>query len=313
MNTEKLTSFEQISESYLGKEPTELFAEHGKSFYFASIVFKKQRLERIAILYRLCRFIDDCADELPEQESDRAISEILKDLDDPSRETRVNQMVAQVEQWGVKRDFVRELVIGAQFDAKGGEIKTTADLMIYCYRVAGVVGLMMCPMIGVSSRAAYPHAIDLGIGMQLTNICRDILEDAGRERSYLPHEMLKRAGLSIEDLKPGATPEVVKALVKRCLDEADRYYTSGYEGLAFIPLRPRFVILLAGEVYRHIGVKIRKHDYQVLSGRTFLSKPAKFWVALKTLVKVASPWFWVSKAHVASLHSSIQSLPGTNR
>jgi phytoene synthase len=276
-------------------------------------VFRKERLVKIALLYRLCRFIDDCADELPEQESDRAIVEILNDLDDPSRETQVNRLVSQVEQWGVRRDYIRELVIGAQFDAKGGDVSTTTDLMVYCYRVAGVVGLMMCPLIGVSSREAYPHAIDLGIGMQLTNICRDIREDALKGRSYLPVEMLKRVGLEQQHLMASQTPDLLKILVKRCLDEADRYYLSAYEGLAFIPIRPRFVILLAGEVYRHIGIKIRNNDYDVLTGRTYLSKPEKFWVAFKTLFKVAMPRFWIAKSHMAQLHSSIRSLPGAHR
>ncbi|MEO0337308.1 MAG: phytoene/squalene synthase family protein, partial [Pseudomonadota bacterium] len=305
--------FEQISESYLSRKPEALFAEHGKSFYFASMVFRKERLVKISLLYRLCRFVDDCADELPEKESDRAVAEILKDLDDPSRDTRVNELVSQVEQWGVGRDFVRELVIGAQFDAKGGEIRTTQDLMIYCYRVAGVVGLMMCPLIGVQSKQAYPHAIDLGIGMQLTNICRDILEDARKGRAYLPTEMLTKARLAPSDLEKPVTPDALKALVKSYLNEADRYYSSAYEGLAFIPFRPRFVILLAGEVYRHIGVKIRRNGYDVLSGRTYLSMTEKFVVAFKTVFKMATPKFWVSRAHVASLHVPIQSLPGANR
>lgn len=301
-----------LTEEYLKADPRELMAKHGKSFYFASMIFSKARLLKIATLYRLCRFIDDCADELPDLESQTAIKSILDDLNNEANDTKFNQLVAEVVSWGVERSYIKELVIGAQFDAQGGKISTSADLMLYCYRVAGVVGLMMCPLIGVKDKKGHPHAIDLGLGMQLTNICRDVLQDAHMNRIYLPEDQVTESGLSISELQKAETPKELSLLVHKTLDQADQYYLSGYSGLAYIPFRPRVVILLAGEIYRHIGIKIRKNNCQVLSGRTYLSFTEKILVTFKTMGKLISLCFWKPQNHTSSLHTLINELPGTN-
>lgn len=286
-------TFEQLTVEYFKVDAQELMAKHGKSFYFASCIFKKSDLKKIATLYRLCRFIDDCADELPPEESARAVASIFDDLNNPDKKTSFNLLMGEVEGFGVKRWQIRELLIGAQFDVLGGQVLSEKDLMLYCYRVAGVVGLMMCPLIGVSSKIAFAHSIDLGIGMQLTNICRDIAEDAENNRSYLPN-----LGL--------LNPEEVKKLVRETLDKADRYYSSAYDGLSYIPIRPRIVILLAGELYRHIGVKIRKNHYDISGGRTYLKLWEKIFVGFKCLLKLCKKNFWKSSSHRSNLHFSIQ-------
>lgn len=305
-------TFKTLTEQYLKQDPEELMAAHGKSFYFASMIFSKERLTKITKLYKLCRFIDDCADELEKDESQLAITSLINDLEHPQNTTQFNQLVSEVENWGVKRSYLKELIIGAQFDAHQGEIKTTRDLLLYCYRVAGVVGLMMCPLIGVKNKKAYPHAIDLGLGMQLTNICRDILEDAQMNRTYIPDSELEN--ISIEVLqKQGDTPEEIKKLTAQLLEKADQYYVSAYQGLSYIPLRPRLVIMLAGEIYRHIGVKIRKNNFNVLQGRTYLTINEKVFVSFKTLIKLGIVFFKTPKIHKKDLHTLIQDLPEAHK
>ncbi|MCO4756079.1 MAG: squalene/phytoene synthase family protein, partial [Bacteriovoracaceae bacterium] len=181
-------TYNALIENYLKADPVNLMARHGKSFYFASLIFSKERLNKIATLYKLCRFIDDCADELSLDESKYAINKIISELDNRKDESELNSLISQVQSFGVERGHLKELVSGAQFDAQKGPILNESDLMLYCYRVAGVVGLMMCPLIGVRDLRANPHAIDLGLGMQLTNICRDVLEDAQNGRVYLPED-----------------------------------------------------------------------------------------------------------------------------
>lgn len=294
-------------------DPKQIMSEHGKSFYFASMIFNKERLLKIATLYKLCRYIDDCADELSLQESKKAIRMILQELESEGELAELTSLVCEVNQWGVERSFIKELVIGAEFDAHEGHIETLKDLMTYCYRVAGVVGLMMCPLIGVSDRSAYPYAIDLGLGMQLTNICRDILEDAKMGRTYIPDELLKKSGLSLEMIKRrGPTPLSLQEIVALLLKQADLHYQSAYQGLAYIPLRPRLVILLAGEIYRHIGVKICKNSHDVLGGRTYLRTSEKVVVSLKTLRLLFSRSFWFTTQHMKKLHQLISELPGTH-
>ena len=282
-------SFKQLTQSYLLADAEELMAKHGKSFYFASLIFSRSDLKKIATLYRLCRYIDDCADELPKEQSALAVASILTDLKNPQNITSFNILMKEVESWGVKREHIRELLLGAEFDVRGGEIRTEADLMLYCYRVAGVVGLMMCPLIGVKSSIAQAHAIDLGIGMQLTNICRDVSEDAARGRWYLPNS---------ESLK---TMEM-KNYIKKTLDTAEVYYKSGYEGLSYIPIRARFVIFLAGELYRHIGLKIRKSNYDVSGDRIYLNLAEKLIVTVKSIFKLKRSFFWKPKNHKDELH-----------
>lgn len=305
-------TYASLTDEYLKADAIDIMALHGKSFYFASMIFSKANLLKVATLYRLCRFIDDCADELPEQESKMAIVSIIFDLNHPENPSKFNHLVQEVESWGVERSFIRELVLGAEFDAQGGSIRSSSDLMLYCYRVAGVVGLMMCPLIGVTDKRGYPHAIDLGLGMQMTNICRDILEDAQRQRIYLPENELEKRGLSLKHLQQAPTPQELKPLVKSLLDQADEYYASGYTGLSYIPFRPRLVILLAGEIYRSIGVKIRKNDYQVLSGRISLSIIEKLIVTVKTTRKLLMSLFWKPETHLGALHQHLANLPGTH-
>lgn len=286
-------TYDELTRSYLLANAEELMSKHGKSFYFASLIFSQSDLKKIATLYRLCRYIDDCADELPESESSLAVTSILADLENPHHNTSFNVLMKEVESWGVKREQIRELLIGAEFDVRGGEIRSEKDLMLYCYRVAGVVGLMMCPLIGVTSPQAYAHAIDLGIGMQLTNICRDVREDADRGRCYLP------GADSLSDLE-------LKMRIKKTLDIADLYYKSAYEGLSYIPLRPRFVIFLAGELYRHIGMKIRRNNYDVSGGRIYLNLVEKVIVTVKSIFKLGRSFFWKPNHHKHELHFLIQ-------
>ncbi len=282
-------TYDELTRDYLLANPEDLMSKHGKSFYFASLIFSKNDLKKIATLYRLCRYIDDCADELPESESAIAVASILKDLENPHHETSFNVLMKEVESWGVKRKQITELLLGAEFDVRGGEICTQKDLMLYCYRVAGVVGLMMCPLIGVTSPEAHAHAIDLGIGMQLTNICRDVREDAERGRCYLP------GADSLSELD-------LKIRIKETLDIADLYYKSAYEGLSYIPFRPRFVIFLAGELYRQIGMKIRRNNYDVSGERIYLSFAEKIIVTFRSIFQLGKSFFWKSRDHKHELH-----------
>ena len=289
--------------------PEKIMAKNAKTFYFASLILDRKRLNDVARLYTLCRLIDDCADELEGEESLRALEKIKTQiLCSPS--SPVAKVIADL---GVDRRHLSELLNGAIFDAKGGTIRNRDELLVYCYRVAGVVGLMMCPLIGVTDQKAHRHAIDLGIAMQLTNICRDILEDATNERSYIPEEQLSDSGISLQQLrKKGDTPEAVKHLVKNLLDKADLYYESAFNGLSYIPLRPRLCIWLAGRLYQGIGRKIRRKGYEVLRGRTFLNTFEKCLSSAVSLLGVLKPFFWRKRSHQSSLHSNLLHLPGVS-
>ena len=302
-------TYDSLRLSYLKEDSTALMAKHGKSFRFASLILPAGNIQMVSDLYKICRFIDDCADELTPEESQKALENIKQNLSNPIGETTLNAIFEKVEKNGVDRRYLQELIDGAKFDIQKKEIKSEKDLIVYCYRVAGVVGLMICPLISVTNKKGYPHAIDLGIGMQLTNICRDILQDLKNGRIYLPKDWLKDD--KMDTGKVGKlTPSRIKAITGRLLNLADKYYQSGYDGLAYIPLRPRLSILVAGEVYRHIGKKIRSNQYEMRVKRVYLNRLEKIWVLIKTLPLLSTSFFWKSKPHNSSLHKYVKGLPG---
>ena len=170
---------------------------------------------------------------------------------------------------------------------------------------------MVCPVIGVKNEDAWPFALDLGIGMQITNICRDILEDARNDRCYLPTEDLTKWGINPEELSiQGAASEPLKNYVKHLITLADSYYQSGFAGLRYIPFRPRLAILVAGRMYQAIGHKILEKQGEVLMGRTYLTTWEKIKVSLFALVELIKGNFSTSKTHDRHLHTHLKGLPG---
>ncbi len=296
--------------NYLNCNPEKIMSQHGKSFFWASQFFSRSQLHNVSVLYTFCRFIDDLADEnkpsLAQVELLKISQELQGYVDHP--------FIKKVLSLGVKVEYINELIDGALFDTRKGLIHSPQELLIYCYKVAGVVGLMMCPVLGVTDKSAYAHAIDLGVGMQLTNICRDVLEDAQNNRYYLPLEEIQQSGLGTEDLKKaGEVYPQLSHLVKKYLLLADKYYKSGVQGLAYIPLRPRFAVMIASNLYRAIGVKILKNDCDVLKGRTYLNNWEKLINTIWALKGLFKPSFWIKGDHDIKLHLCLKGLPGIER
>jgi phytoene synthase len=166
-----------------------------------------------------------------------------------------------------------------------GEVRVAdmAEPLRYCYRVAGTVGLMRTAALDVTVPEALPHAIDLGVAMQLTNICRDVREDALRGRRYLPATLvsvLEPAAL----IDPACTARAAAVhAVRTLLDLADRHYTSGEQGLRYLPFGARAGILVAARVYRKIGVVLRRRDGDCWSSRARVGATAKAAITLGAL------------------------------
>lgn len=293
-------------ENYLSQGPEKVMARHGKSFFWASQVFSKEMLHRVATLYTFCRYVDDLADECEPQDSRVRLEGVLQELDQ-GKGAFSNIFGPQK----IPTVFARELLDGALFDVNNGEIHSHQDLMIYCYKVAGVVGLMMTQVIGVTKKEAYAFAVDLGMGMQLTNICRDVLEDAKNQRSYLPGDQLQKKGLDISRLSQvGDTPPELASIVAEYLALADEYYDSALEGMRYIPWRARFAILLAARLYQGIGHKLRRNHYNVLAGRTFLTSWEKVVVSFFAFFEFLFLRFKRKSQHHDKLHDALRGLPG---
>ncbi|MEM8608466.1 MAG: phytoene/squalene synthase family protein [Myxococcota bacterium] len=263
------------------EEHWQVMSFHARSFRWAAAFLRASHRERVAALYAFCRTVDDLADgEWSSPESRHDLEQICEALDaEPGAEAKWPKHYLWFRglcvESGIDFQVVRELMNGMVADLSLVRIENDRELIRYCYRAAGTVGLMMCSVFGVTDRRAQRHAIDLGIAMQLTNICRDVLEDADAARVYLPAERLKPYGVTPEQLVRGvADPEGVSLVVSEMLEMAESYYQSGDEGMVFLPRRARWAVLIASRLYRAIGRRLR---------RTQASNPL--------LGRVVVPWF----------------------
>lgn len=239
-----------------------------RSFSLASSFLPKSVRQDARALYAWCRLVDDAVD----QASNRSKAEsLLSDLSDDVKRCRQGiTPLCPASQWiapliasrKIDPKHAEDLLEGMKMDLRGDVVKNDEDLEKYCYHVAGTVGLMMTSLMGVQSHLAGKPAIALGTAMQMTNIARDVREDAELGRSYLP-------GIS-KVLE--AEPSEIRFAVEKILKKAELHYETAIEGLHFLPRSCRFAIRAALELYREIGRQIRRNGFSVLERRTVLGK-----------------------------------------
>lgn len=294
----------------------DVLAENSRSFNWASVFLPADRRDDASVVYALCRLIDDAADEADDDERARVHLQLLRDELTGRRPARplVQQFLQVAERRDMDLTYALELLEGVESDLGSVAFETDRELLRYCYRVAGTVGLMMCAVLGVDQEDALPHAIDLGVAMQLTNICRDVLEDARRGRVYIPAERLRAAGTTPNDVLEGnADRAAVATVVDDLLEIADEYYVSADDGMHYIPARCRLAIVVASRVYRAIGVKLRSNGSNALAGRTIVGWAGKAWWVGRSLFAYASPrisGLGRCRGHDATLHDALRGLPG---
>ena len=296
----------------------DVLSRKARSFRWAAQFLSGARHDDAAILYAFCRLVDDTADEAS------SVEEAAQGLD-----SLTHQLLGQRELTPLIAAFLDmsarcqlhlswalELIAGVRSDLEPVRFVDDVQLLRYCYRVAGTVGLMMCAVLDVNDDQAYPYALDLGIGMQLTNICRDVAEDAAMGRVYLPQVRLRHHGVQPQELLDGtASSEGTSRVVRDLLNMADVYYQSGERGMRFIPTRSRVAIMVASRVYRAIGVNLRKNDCNALEGRTIVPWTDKsVWVA-NALGRLTLPHTYGLTPlieHDRDLHLALDGLPGAN-
>ncbi|MEN0088710.1 MAG: phytoene/squalene synthase family protein, partial [Pseudomonadota bacterium] len=180
------------------------------------------------------------------------------------------------------------LVRGFEMDVDERAYVTIADTEEYCYHVAGVVGVMMAQVMGVRSEATLDRASDLGIAFQLTNIARDVIDDAHAGRMYLPLDWLKEQGLESIDPDDPDHRRRLYGLALRLLDRADPHYESAHAGIAALPWRSAWAIAAAGRVYRDIGSKLRQGGPDAWQSRISTTKGRKIFLLALALKDVAA-------------------------
>lgn len=291
----------------------EILAKKGKSFHWAKKLLSTKHGERATRLYAFCRYLDDIADEATSSAQAKSVlMEISQSLrSGNSQDPVVADAIHLMSDCRIEPQIPCELINGLLTDLDEVELKTVDELLRYCYRVAGTVGLMMSDVLDVVEPAASPFAIDLGIGMQLTNICRDVQEDARMRRRYLPHEIVGK--ISLEDLisPTESQAERLRFSIQFLLNLADDYYASGESGLPYLPLRARHGILIASKVYHAIGQKLRSRNYSYWEGRVVIPKSRKLGITFMSLGgSLFNSGFWTKpQQHRPELHRALQALP----
>ena len=234
---------------------TNLLKKHAKSFYWASFFLSKKIFDKCSSLYNFCRTLDDIVDDNNKVEVKR--ENFLKfkkdftnkDLNNPI----IKEMWAIIDSENISKQVVMDLFDGVETDLKEKvHINSKKDLLVYSYRVAGTVGLMMSKILKVKNKEALKGAIDLGIAMQLTNIARDVCEDKSRNRQYIKHDF---------------------SSIQEIINESQVFYENSFYSISDIPLRSRFSVIVARRVYRKIGdyiIKQKNTDNYNKAGKIFV-------------------------------------------
>ena len=240
--------------------PQNFLSIYAKSFNWAGFFLSKKVYQNSSDLYDFCRTLDDIADQDLELEiKKRIFREFKNDFLNQNLENPIIKKIHNlIDNFGISKSIILDLFDGIESDLKENvKFNSNKELIIYSYRVAGTVGLMMAKILKVSSKNSLRAAIDLGIAMQLTNIARDVIEDDKRNRNYINSNF--------------------ESIIKT-LKLADSFYESSFKSIKEIPLSSRFAILVARRVYREIGNKIlnkKNMDNYKNSGKIYVSNFGK--------------------------------------
>jgi len=217
-----------------------LLEKHAKTFYWASFFLSREIFKKCSALYNFCRTLDDIADDINQLEVKKNnFSEFKKDfLNKNFNNQIIKDMWSIINSENISKKVVIDLFHGVETDLKEKvRIKSKGDLLVYSYRVAGTVGLMMSKILKVKNSGALKGAIDLGIAMQLTNIARDVIEDKKRDRKYINSDF---------------------SYIQETIKDSEIFYQKSFKSISCIPLRSRFSVIVARRVYKKIGHFILK-------------------------------------------------------
>ena len=268
-------------------ECQDILAQHAKSFALATKFLAREGRERAAAVYAYCRRVDDAIDCVPPAQQGAALRKLADELDaifDGAELTRPEHCAfrAVVAACAVPQRYPRELLAGMAMDVNNVRYDTLTELLLYCHRVAGVVGLMMCHAFGVTADHALRQAAQLGIAMQLTNICRDVAEDFARRRLYLPRTLLLAEGAPAHLWQVGgplpddaASRAALKSVIEHLLRVAEGFYRAGERGIEALPFRAGLAVRVARHLYAAIGRELLAQGCDPTRGRATVKRSKK--------------------------------------
>lgn len=268
---------------------------HAKSFYFAAKFLPREKQRAVYPIYAFCRHVDDEIDEIGDGDEAEAIDAVerwkanLEEIYSPAKTQRHKDQRPKtkdqkqvfiawqdvLENYKIPQNLPLELIQGVLMDTTVKRYETFDELYVYCYRVASTVGLMSSEILGYADKIALEYAEAMGIAMQLTNILRDVKEDAAMGRIYLPQEDLRAFDVSEEQITANEFDANFAALMKFEVERARKYYAEGEKGIALLEKDSRLTVLLASRIYARILDEIEKQNYNVFTRRARTTRSQK--------------------------------------
>ncbi len=261
----------------------------GSSFYYSFLFLPPERRRAITALYAFCREVDDVVDECTDAQLARTKLawwrlEIGKLFEGEPSHPVTHALRPFIEQFQIKAEQLNEIIDGMEMDLTQTRYLDFAGLQRYCYHVAGAVGLLAAGIFGYRNPRTLDYATNLGTAFQLTNIIRDIGEDARKNRIYLPMDELKRFEVPASDILQAKYSENFRRLMAFQAQRAESYYDKALQTLPAEDRRTQRAGLIMAAIYRATLAEVGRDGYQVLTQRTSLTPLRKFWLAWKTWV-----------------------------
>ena len=262
-------------------------AQSGSSFYYSFLFLPPEKRRAITALYAYCREVDDVVDECSDADLARAKlawwrQEIAGTFAGAAQHPVAKALIPVVRQFDLPQARFHEIIDGMAMDLQYNRYPDFATLQSYCYRVAGAVGLMAAQIFGYRDSATLRYAENLGTAFQLTNIIRDVGEDARRDRVYLPLDELARFGVAASDIVHLRETDSFRRLIEFQIDRAREYYQRAFAELPRQDRKSQRPGLVMAAIYRTVLDEIYAGGCKVLNQRTSLTPLRKLWIAWKT-------------------------------
>ena len=265
-------------------------ASSGSSFYYSFLFLPQERRRAITALYAFCREVDDVVDECQDPSIAAAKlawwrMEVARLYDGKPEHPVAQALQGVLPKFNLPQEQLLEIIDGMEMDLTQTRYLDFKGLSLYCYRVASVVGLLAAEIFGYTDRKTQKYAHDLGMAFQLTNIIRDVGEDARRGRIYLPIEDLQKFDVKAADILNARHSDNFRRLMEFQIARAEQYYEQAFANLPPVDRRAQRPGLVMAAIYRALLDEIRRDGCLVLSQRTSLTPLRKLWLAVTTWVR----------------------------
>jgi len=262
-------------------------AQSGSSFYYSFLFLPEERRRAITALYAFCREVDDVVDDCSDVATARATlawwrQELAAAYHGAPQHPVARALAEVAPRFNLAEARLNEIIDGMQMDLELNRYPGFEALRLYCHRVAGVVGLLSAEIFGFQDRRTLEYAADLGMAFQLTNIIRDVGEDARRNRIYLPLDEIERHGVSVADIIQSRETDNFRRLMAFQIERALGYYREAFVKLPAVDRRAQRGGVIMAAIYRTLLDEIRRDGCHVLTRRVSLTPIRKLWIAWRT-------------------------------